>query len=285
VRLEILGANGQLGRALRAEFPDAMALWADGLDVANPEAVREHDWTDVEVVLNATGYTKVDAAEEPANAGRAQAVNADAVGYLAEAAPRHGFTLVHISTEYVFDGTHAGPIPETLEPSPLSVYGRTKAEGDRHAATVDRHYIVRPTWLVGDGKNFVRTMATLADRGISPSVVDDQIGRLTFTNDVATGIRHLLETGAPFGTYNLTCEGDPGSWADVAEEVFVARGRKADDVRRVSTHAYFSDNPAAAPRPRNSVLDLSKIEGVGFRPGEWREGLSRFLAELPAGSE
>jgi dTDP-4-dehydrorhamnose 3,5-epimerase len=276
----ILGARGQLGRALQAEFPDAVALDSAALDITDAAAVARYDWGGVDAVLNAAGYTDVDAAQQPANAARAQAVNADAVGHLADAARRHGFTLVHVSSEYVFDGTHPGLIPETLEPSPLSVYGRTKAEGDRHAATVDRHYIVRPTWLVGDGKNFVRTMATLADQGVSPTVVDDQIGRLTFTVDVAAGIRHLLETGAPFGTYNLTCEGDPVSWSDVAGAVFVGRGRAADDVRRVTTDAYFSDNPAAAPRPRNSVLDLSKIEALGFQPREWHHALASYLHSL-----
>ena len=100
--------------------------------------------------------------------------------------------LVHLSSEYVFDGRHPGPIPEDSPPAPLSVYGRSKAAGDRFASTVARHYLVRTTWLVGEGGNFVRTMASLADRGISPAVVDDQIGRLTFAADLAAGIAHLL---------------------------------------------------------------------------------------------
>jgi dTDP-4-dehydrorhamnose 3,5-epimerase len=281
----IVGARGQLGRALQDEFPDAVALDVDGLDVTDAQAVRVHDWSGVDVLLNAAGYTAVDAAEEPANLDAVRAVNADAVGNLAEAAQRHGLTLVHVSTEYVFDGNHPGPIPETLAPSPLSVYGRSKAAGDLRAAAADRHYVVRPTWLVGEGRNFVRTMADLADRGISPAVVDDQIGRLTFTVDVAAGIRHLLSVGAPFGTYNLTCQGEPASWADVAAAVFTARGRRPDEIRRVTTAEYFAGSARAARRPGNSVLDLAKIEATGFRPRNWRVALDEYLRALPARGE
>jgi dTDP-4-dehydrorhamnose 3,5-epimerase len=130
---------------------------------------------------------------------------------------------------------------------------------------------------VGEGGNFVRTMASLADRGISPSVVGDQIGRPTFTADLAGGIAHLLATGAPFGTYNLTCDGEPASWAEVARAVYEARGRSADDVTPVTTAEYFADKPSAAVRPLNSVLDLTKIRATGFRPRDWRTALAEYL--------
>jgi dTDP-4-dehydrorhamnose reductase len=278
VNAVILGGNGQLGRALQAQFPDAVALDVDALDISDAAAVRDHDWSGVDVVLNAAAYTAVDDAEDPANLPAVRAVNVDAVAHLADAAEKHGFTLVHVSTEYVFDGRHDGPIPEDLPPSPLSVYGRSKADGDSAATRIEQHYLVRTTWVVGDGRNFVRTMADLADRGVSPSVVDDQIGRLTFTRDLAAGIHHLVTTGAPFGTYNLTCDGEPASWADVAAAVFEAHGRPAGDVVRVSTAEYFAGKPGAAPRPLNSVLDLSKIAATGFRPRDWRDGLHEYLA-------
>jgi dTDP-4-dehydrorhamnose reductase len=274
----IVGANGQLGRALRAQYPDAVALDRDTLDVSDVDAVRGYDWSGVDVVINAAAYTQVDAAEEPENLAAVRAANVDAVAHLAEAAQRHGFTLVHISSEYVFDGKHDGPVPEDWPPNPLSVYGTSKADGDREAARAERHYLVRTTWVVGDGGNFVRTMASLADRGVSPTVVGDQTGRPTFTTDLAAGIAHLLDSGAPFGTYNLTGGGEPASWAGVAKAVFEARGRSADDVRPVSTADYFADKPQAAPRPLNSVLDLSKITATGFRPRDWREGLQAYLA-------
>jgi dTDP-4-dehydrorhamnose reductase len=278
VRAVILGANGQLGRALRLQFPDAVALDRAALDVTDADAVAAYDWSSVDVVLNAAAWTAVDAAEDPANLAAVRAANVEAVGHLADAATTHGFTLVHVSSEYVFDGRHKGPMPEDLEPSPLSVYGRSKADGDREAAKTERHYLIRTTWVVGDGSNFVRTMTSLADRGIAPSVVDDQVGRPTFATDLAGGIAHLLGTGAPFGTYNLTCDGEPASWAEVAEAVFEARGRRSDDVTRVSTAEYFAGTPAAAVRPLNSVLDLSRITATGFRPRNWRAALVDYLA-------
>ncbi|TYP87178.1 SDR family oxidoreductase [Blastococcus xanthinilyticus] len=276
----IVGAGGQLGRALRREFPDALALDRAGLDLADADAVRAFDWTGVDVVLNAAGWTAVDAAEDPANAGAVRAANVDGVGRLAAAAQAHGFALVHLSSEYVFDGTHPGPIPEDLPPSPLSAYGRSKADGDALATAIERHWLVRTTWVVGDGGNFVRTMAALADRGVCPAVVDDQIGRLTSTADLAAGIRHLVDSGAPHGTYNLTGSGEPGCWADVAAAVFTARGRSADDVSRVSTAEYFAGRTGLAPRPLNSVLDLARIEATGYRPRDWREALRRYLTHL-----
>lgn len=278
----ITGAEGQLGRALRREFPAALALGRAELDLTDAAAVRAFDWSGTDVVLNAAAWTAVDAAEDPAQQAAAWAVNAQAVASLAGAAQRHGFVLVHVSTEYVFDGRHAGPIPEDAPPSPLSAYGRSKAAGDRFASAVARHYLVRTTWVVGDGSNFVRTMAALADRGVSPSVVDDQIGRLTFAPDLAAGIAHLVRTGAPFGTYNLTGAGEPASWADVAREVFRLRGRSPDDVRRVSTAEYYAGKDGIAPRPANSVLDLSRIRSTGFEPCDWRAALREYLGSAAA---
>ena len=276
----IVGAHGQLGRALQREFPDAVALNRAALDVTDPAAVRDYRWADVDVVVNAAGWTAVDAAEDPANLAAVRAVNVDAVGYLARAVRTCGATLVHVSSEYVFDGNHEGPHPDDSPPNPLSVYGQSKADGDTQAGYVTEHYLVRTTWVVGEGGNFVRTMAGLADRGVCPTVVDDQIGRPTFAADLAAGIAHLVRTRAPFGPYNLTNSGDPVSWADVAAAVFEARGRSASDVDRTSTEKYFADKPQTAVRPLNSVLDLSKITATGFEPRDWRTALAEYLAAL-----
>jgi dTDP-4-dehydrorhamnose reductase len=280
VRVAVVGAAGQVGRALRARFPGAVALDRAALDVTDAAAVRRHDWAGVDVIVNAAAWTAVDAAEDPGARDAVWAANVEAVGHLADAAERAGAILVHFSTEYVFDGRHAGPIPEDLPPSPLSVYGRSKAAGDERATAVPRHYLVRTTWVVGEGGNFVATMAGLADRGVSPRVVDDQIGRLTFTADLGAAVGHLVGTAAPFGTYNVTCGGDPVSWADVAAAVYAARGRSADDVVRVSTEEYVGGRPGIAPRPRNGVLDLAKLEATGFRPRSWRAGLAEYLGGL-----
>src|SRR5690606_19635848 len=120
---------------------------------------------------------------------------------LARIAAENGIALVHISSDYVFDGAATEPYAEDTPFSPLGVYGQSKAAGDLAAATAPRHYIVRASWVIGEGSNFVRTMASLAERGIDPKVIDDQRGRLTFADDIAAGIHHLLETGATHGTY------------------------------------------------------------------------------------
>lgn len=272
----VLGAGGQVGRALTRRFPQALALTRASLDVGDPAAVAGHDWSGVDLVLNAAAWTAVDAAEDPANRAAVQAVNVDGVGALADAARRHGFLLVHFSTEYVFDGTHIGPIPEDAPVHPLSVYGRSKADGDALVSALDRHLLLRTTWVVGEGRNFVRTMAGLADRGVSPSVVADQVGRPTLADDLADAVAHLVDAGES-GTFNVTGGGDPASWADVAEVVFAARGRDPHDVRRVTTAEYTADKAGLAPRPLNSVLDLARLAATGHRPRDWRTAVREHL--------
>ncbi len=129
--------------------------------------------------------------------------------------------------------------------------------------------------MVGDGANFVRTMAGLAERGAAPSVVDDQFGRLSFAADIAAGIRHLLETNAPYGTYNLSNDGPVQSWWEIAREVYRLRGADPELVAPVDTEAYFK--AGTAPRPRNSALDLSKIRGVGYSPMDAGKRLTEYL--------
>ncbi len=172
---------------------------------------------------------------------------------------------MHVSSDYVFDGTKDGAYTEDDPVAPLGVYGQTKAAGDAIVATVPKHYIIRTSWVIGDGNNFVRTMANLAERGINPTVVADQTGRLTFTDDIAAGIRHLLDTQAPVGIYNLTGDGEPTTWADIAKQVYELSGHDPARVTAVTTDAYYAGNPGPiAPRPRNSVLDLARIESTGF---------------------
>jgi dTDP-4-dehydrorhamnose 3,5-epimerase len=162
--------------------------------------------------------------------------------------------------------------------APLGVYGQTKAAGDTIVSAVPRHYIVRTSWVIGDGKNFVRTMASLAERGVSPRVVDDQVGRLTFTPDIARAIRHLLRSNAPSGIYNLTGTGEPTAWVDVARAVFRLTGHDPARVSGVSTEEYFADAAVpVAPRPRNSVLDLDKISRVGFVARPVEQSLGEYL--------
>lgn len=279
----VVGANGQLGKALRtlyAEDPSVEFVGRAEFDVTDPEAFAARNWKNYSTIINAAAYTAVDAAETLEGRIAAWANNVTAVAHLAKTAVEHGLTLVHVSSDYVFDGSQS--IHSEDEPlSPLGVYGQTKAAGDAVVSTVPRHYILRTSWVIGEGNNFVRTMASLAARGIEPSVVNDQIGRLTFTDDIAAGIRHLLDTGADYGTYNLTNDGEPQSWADIAKDVYALAGGSRDAVTGVSTAEYFKGKEAA-PRPLNSVLDLSKIKASGFAPRAARDGLEAYLAQQSA---
>jgi len=272
-RTLVVGAHGQLGRALLREFPDAVAADRAHLDLADAAAVAAWPWHEYAVILNAAAYTAVDAAE--ADRAAAWAANASAPAHLARVAAEHGLTLVHYSTDYVFDGTE--DLHDEDEPlSPLGVYGQSKAAGELAVAGCPRHYVVRTSWVVGDGGNFVRTMAELADNGTSPSVVHDQVGRLTFTDELARATRHLLETRPAYGIYHVTNSGPATSWADLAKAVFQHRGRRQSDVTPVSTEEYAAGRDLA-PRPRNSVLDLTKIEATGFKPEDAMRALTRYL--------
>ncbi|KRC66202.1 dTDP-4-dehydrorhamnose reductase [Aeromicrobium sp. Root236] len=251
-RTVILGADGQLGRALRDVLPDALALTRADLDLADPSTYDRVRWDDVDTIINAAAYTAVDAAETPEGRREAWAVNVTAVAALARIAIQHRLTLVTISSDYVFDGSE--PEHTVDEPvSPLGVYGQTKAAGEAVTSTVPQHYVVRTSWVVGDGANFVATMQRLARDGVRPQVVDDQLGRLTTAAELAAGIVELLTSRAPYGIHHITGGGEPRSWADIAREVFVAEGRSADDVIGVSTESYGADKQLA-PRPRHSTL-------------------------------
>ena len=294
-RTLVTGANGQLGRAVKAlaeergiagsfDFGDRGEF-----DFSDPADYSKVDWTLYGTVINCGAYTAVDAAETPEGRKAAWAANAQGPALLAKACAEHGITLVHVSSDYVFDGTLEEHDED--EPfSPLGVYGQTKAAGDIAVANCPRHYIVRSSWVIGEGKNFVRTMAALSDRCADPddaldqvTVVDDQFGRLTFTRDMAEGIFWLLgyrdgdeEPTSPceHGAYNLTGSGRVASWADIASKVFELRNGNADAVKPVSTEEYYAS--ARGPislRPLCSALRLFKLEASGYSPHDWEEEL------------
>ena len=286
----VTGARGQLGTDLLevlATRPgdDVIGLGRAELDLTDEAAVRGtvRDWlagmrADRAVLVNAAAYTAVDAAETPDGRRQAWAANVAGVAALVHAAREHRCTLVHVSSDYVFDGT----VPEHTEDepfSPLGVYGQTKAAGDALVATLPQHYLLRTSWVIGAGRNFVATMASLADRGVQPGVVDDQHGRLTFTSDIARAVDHLLAVGAPYGTYNLSGAGEVMSWADIARLVYTQRGRPATDVRAVSTAEYGAGKDLA-PRPRHSALALDKIRSTGFEPAPVPDQLRDYLRDL-----
>ena len=275
MRAVVLGGTGQLGRALRGLWPDAAFPGRDELDVGDPASVAAFDWADVDTVVNAAAYTAVDRAEaDPAGAWR---VNASGPASLAAAAVRHDLTLVQVSTEYVFDGSATGPVPESAPLCPVNVYGASKAAGELAVRAVSRHVVVRTSWLIGDGANFARTMLGLAARGVSPEVVDDQVGRPTVASDLARALVALA--GAEPGVYHATGDGDPVSWAGVARAVFAHAGRDPADVRPVSTSEYTAGRSGVAPRPANGVLCLDRTRSAGIAMPDWRVALEEYLEE------
>lgn len=277
----VIGAGGQLGRALRAEYADAahveFAERAD-IDLTSGDLGSARRWREYDTIVNAAAYTAVDTAETAEGRAAAWAANVTGIANLARVASAHRLTVVHVSSDYVFDGTATRPYREDDPMAPLGVYGQTKAAGDQIVCTLDRHYILRTSWVIGEGRNFVRTMLSLAERGVDPSVVDDQLGRLTFTSELARAIRHLTESRAPYGTYNVTGSGPVTSWADVARRTFELAGHDPNRVSGVSTAEYFSKatNPVS-PRPAGSVLDLAKIEATGFVPAAADETLQNYV--------
>ncbi len=277
MRVLVLGAGGQVGRALVAALPEATALTHADLDIADA-ATAGLNWPTYDVIVNAAAYTDVDGAESDEGRRAAWRANAAGPAALAEVARRHGQVLVHLSSEYVFDGQQREPYAEDAPPAPLNAYGAAKAAGDIAVRCVDRHYIVRPTWVVGEGRNFVRAMLALAAKGMSPTVVADQVGRPTFAPEIASTVGTLVSTGAPFGTYHLTGAGPAASWAEIARATYELAGRGDVDVVETTTAAYFADKPAAARRPRNSVLALDKVQALGVSPRPWRESLAEYVA-------
>lgn len=292
-RTLVTGCNGQLGHAVRklAEergvAKDFDFCDIDTFDMSDPDAYAQYDWSLYGTVINCGAYTAVDRAETPEGRVAAWKANATGPALLARTCSEHGITLVHVSSDYVFDGT--AEVHTEDEPlSPLSVYGQTKAAGDIAVAGCPRHYIMRSSWVIGEGHNFVKTMKGLSDRVADPedkltqvTVVDDQLGRLTFTRDMAEAIFHVLGTHAPYGTYDCTGSGTVKSWADIARAVFEAANGNGDRVVPVSTADYYaSAEGPVAPRPVHSALDLSRLEAAGFHMPDWEEELGEYIKTL-----
>lgn len=285
-RLLITGAGGQVGLALRRAAPEAVALARAALDVTDAEAVREALGRHApEVVVNAAAYTAVDRAEAEPEA--ALAVNRDGAAHLAAACAEAGIPLLHLSTDYVFDGRKGAPYRPEDAPRPLGVYGRSKAEGEAAVRErLRRHVILRTSWVFGaEGANFVRSILRLAQEREVLRVVADQRGRPTAAADIAqAGLamarRMALEKEVPWGTFHFA--GTPETtWHGFAEAIVEeARRHVPLAVRRleaIPTEAY----PTPARRPADSRLDTSATEAAwGLAPPPWREALGRVVAEL-----
>lgn len=283
-KIVITGSLGQLGRCLQditnqyADF-DYKFVDVDELDICNKEQVKLFfDDYKPDFCINTAAYTAVDKAEKDTQ--KAFDVNANGAKYLAESCLKYNTVLIHISTDFVFDGTKSTPYTEDDLPNPISVYGASKWEGEKHIQSIlPKHIIIRTSWLYSQyGNNFVKTMLRLAETKTMLSVVDDQIGTPTNAYDLADAILHIItkdsylqkrNESVPFyGTYHYSNEGIC-SWYDFAKKIFEINNIKIE-LQPIPSINY----PTPAKRPQYSVLDKSKIKEIfGLKIKNWVESL------------
>ncbi|HEX4443450.1 MAG TPA: dTDP-4-dehydrorhamnose reductase [Galbitalea sp.] len=271
MRFVITGAGGMLGSDLVAALAgrDVIALTRADLDITNLDAVRSAT-RGADVVINAAAYTRVDDAESDETA--AFAINATGAGNVAIATAETGATLVHYSTDYVFDGTATTPYPEDFPVHPVTAYGRTKAAGEELVLErgPERTFLLRTAYLYGEhGPNFVRTMLRLAGERETVSVVTDQVGQPTWTADVASQTVALLDASADPGIYHATSDGR-ASWFEFARAIFATAGLDPARVLPTDSAHYLQ----RAPRPGYSVLGHTRWATSGVPAlRDWRDAL------------
>ena len=261
IKALVTGGNGQLAQCLKDVVNHQDELDVDfqdlpDLDITNKQQLESYfSNNELDYCINCAAYTAVDLAEEQSDL--AYAVNAEGPKYLAEVCQKHQVTLIHISTDFVFDGQKRIPYLETDAPNPLSVYGASKLQGERSIQeTTEAYFIVRTSWLYSEyGKNFIKTMLSLSETLNEISVVSDQIGSPTYAGDLAEVlIKIVLSSSKAYGLYHFSNFGAI-SWYDFAVEIFRYFG-KTIEVKPIKTKDY----PTAAKRPEYSVLNTQKIE-------------------------
>lgn len=279
MKILITGATGQLGSDCVTEFKarghEVYGVSSHMFPLSDERAMRAVlEEFEPDSILHAAAYTAVDAAEDEPDLCRL--VNAAGTEIVAKLAAEYGCRLLYISTDYVFPGTGDTPY-ETDDPKgPKNVYGASKLAGEEAvAAHLTDYFIVRISWVFGThGKNFVKTMLSLADTHKSLSVVSDQIGSPTYTRDLAPLLADMIVSDR-YGVYHATNEGFC-SWAEFAREIFRAAGKDVA-VTSVPSRAY----PTKAARPKNSRLSKKSLDAAGFRRlPPWQDAVARFLAEL-----
>ena len=278
----ITGCQGQLGSELKAlatpsDFCRYFFTDINELDITDARAVNQFvQENQIDVVVNCAAYTAVDKAES--DLGLCERLNAIAPQYLAEAIEKRGGTLVHVSTDYVFDGKGFQPYKEDAPTNPLTVYGRTKLEGERKAMQAcKRTVVVRTAWLYSTyGNNFVQTILRLAHEKEVLGVVADQIGTPTYARDLARTILQIIAKGIRPGIFHFTNEGTC-SWYDFAYAIVRFAGIDRCQIKPLLTANY----PTPAQRPHYSLLDKTKIKEVyGIDIAHWTESLKDCLNRL-----
>lgn len=283
MRILVTGAAGQVGRELAelcaASGDDVIAADRSRLDVCDRDAVLQACTTlHPDAIVHCASWTAVDACESDPD--RAFAANALAVRHVSEGARRADAHVVHVSTDYVFDGTKASPYDEWDVPNPMSVYGRSKWAGEQELAGASSATVVRISWVCGrHGNNMVKTLLRLANEGVDPKFVDDQIGHPTIVGDLVPVLRRFAVERRP-GVFHVTNQGAV-SWFDFARSVFKAAGADVARVSPISTAEL--DPPRPAPRPANSVLDNAalRLSGLPLLP-HYEESLAGLVRQLTA---
>lgn len=290
VRILVTGSNGQLGNEIRSlsdQYPgfEFTYIDIDDLDLTDEPAIRRYfSDRDFEVIINCSAYTAVDIAEE--NPQLAYKVNSDSVKILAGIGAAKNIRIIHISTDYVFDGTASEPIHEDVSPSPLSVYGHSKLEGEKNLLSIlPNSYVLRTSWLYSiHGKNFVKTIIRLAQEKEEISVVSDQFGSPTFAGDLAWVILRIIDSvfrkkvDHP-GVYHFSNQGAI-SWYEFADAI-VNYYNLPCQVKPITTNEFKT----RATRPKYSVLDKTRImKTFGIHPPEWKSSLESCLSRIEVAS-
>lgn len=282
MRILVTGARGQLGIDLSEELlgrsHEVIGADIDNMDITDAEAVEAFmQKTRPEAVIHCAAYTATDRAEDEPDVCRL--VNSVGTRNIAEVCRRMNIKMLYISTDYVFGGEGTEPFGVDDEAAPLSVYGKTKYEGECSVRQlVEKHFVVRISWVFGlHGNNFVKTMLRIASQNNKIFAVADQIGSPTYTRDLSVLLADMIVTDK-YGTYHASNEGYC-SWYDFACEIFAQSEMAQMEVAPVASD-YFTYK---IERPKNSRLDKSKLEENGFsRLPTWQDALSRFLSELKA---
>ena len=288
-KILLTGCNGQLGRAIQKEYGDTVEFLRT--DFIDAEGITRLDISDIDqvmnfaraekpdAIINCAAFTNVDGCETNEDA----AFKANAIGprNLAIASRETGAKLIHVSTDYVFEGNGTRPYVETDTPNPVSAYGRTKLAGEQFVRDfADRYFILRTAWLYGDGKNFVKTMLGAAQSRDEVSVVCDQKGSPTSAVELAKMI-HFIEPTENYGIFHATCEGDT-NWAEFTEEIYRKAGLSTK-VNHLTSEEYAAMNPAAANRPKYSILEnrMLKLTTDKFMMADWHDALDYYLQNMP----
>ncbi|MFP4058942.1 MAG: dTDP-4-dehydrorhamnose reductase [Bacteroidota bacterium] len=279
MKIIVTGGNGQLGTELKiisAKAPRHEFLFTDieDMDITNPDSIEKSFRNfSPDYIINCAGYTAVDKAEEEPD--KAFLINRDAVKKLSEASKKYNARLIHISTDYIFDGKTNQPYSEDQQPHPLSVYGQSKWEGEQEVDITANGAVVRTSWLYSSfGQNFVKTIIRLAEQRDELKIVADQTGTPTYAGDLAEMLIHLLQHFRP-GIFHYSNEG-VATWYDFAHEIISLADLQCKIVP-ISTKEY----PLPAPRPHYSVMDKKKVKDYfGLPIPYWRDSLQLCMSLL-----